>query len=136
MGAVAARHLDEGAPSSSAKSWTLEHTAPGTLLLRFVGPTLTAEIPGLFAAMTRHMPRGTAHLVFDIRQLEGHNSEVRAAFQRWLMEHRSRISNITVVVRKAATVLQMAASVVKLATGLRLEIRDDLESDAAVFHLG
>jgi len=73
--------------------------------------------------------------VFDIRELEGHNSEVRSAFQQWLMEHRSRVASVTVVVKKAATLLKVAASVVKLATGLEIQIRDDLESDASVFHL-
>ena len=82
------------------------------------------------------MPEGKVHLIFDIRELEGHNSEVRAAFQRWLTEHRSRVGNITVVVRKAATLFKVAASVVKLATGLNLQVRDDLESDASVMHIG
>ena len=107
----------------------------GTLLLRFVGPTPTQEIGECLAALTRELPQGQAHLVFDIRQLEGHNSEVRAAFQRWLTENRQRVRDITVVVNKAATIFKVAASVVRLATGLNIQIRDDLESDGAVSHL-
>jgi hypothetical protein len=135
MGAAGARYVNVGVPNAGAKSWTLERTAQGTLLLRFVGATLTHEIADLFIAMTRYMPEGRVHLVFDIRELEGHNSEVRGAFQRWLTEHRSRIAHITVVVRKGASLFKMAALVVKLATGMNLEIRDDLESDASVLHL-
>ena len=92
-------------------------------------------MPDLLAALTRHLSEAPTHLVFDIRELEGHNSEARAAFQQWLMEHHSRIAGVTVVVEKAATLLQVAASVVKLATGLKIQVRDDLESDASVFHL-
>jgi hypothetical protein len=135
MGGVGARYLNVGAPGTGAKSWRLERTVQGRLLLHFVGPTLTEEIPELLAAMTRHMPDRLAHLVFDIRELEGHNSEVRAALQVWLADHRSRIARITVVVAKAATLFKVAASVVKLATGLPIQVRDDLESDASVFHL-
>jgi len=136
MGGVGARHLAGRSRAAQVQSWSLEpRSSRGTLLLRFVGPTPTHEMPELLAALTRHLADAPAHLVFDIRELEGHNSEVRSAFQQWLMEHRSRVASVTVVVKKAATLLKVAASVVKLATGLEIQIRDDLESDASVFHL-
>ena len=81
------------------------------------------------------MPARHAHIVFDLRQLEGHNLETRAPMQRWLMANRSRIAKVTVVVHKAATIIKMATSVVGLAAGMKIEIRDDLESDASVLHL-
>jgi len=119
-----------------AQSWTIEpRSASGTLLVRFVGPTLTEEIPPLLEALTRRLPESSARLVFDIRDLEGHNSEVRAAFQRWLTTHRARIGTITVIVRRAANAFKVAASVVRIATGLNIQVRDDLESDASVTHL-
>ena len=133
---MGARHLAGRSRAAQAQSWTLEpRSSRGTLLLRFVGPTPTHEMPDLLAALTRHLADAPTHLVFDIRELEGHNSEVRSAFQHWLTEHRSRIAGITVVVKKAATLLEVAASVVKLATGMKIQVRDDLESDASVFHL-
>lgn len=136
MGGAGARRLGARPSGTREKSWTLESRAiRGTLLLRFVGPTPTQEIGALLAALTRELPEGPAHIVFDIRELEGHNSEVRAAFQRWLMENRARVGKITVVVNKAATIFKMAASVVRLATSLDIQIRDDLESDASVSHL-
>lgn len=119
----------------TARSWTIAPRSASTLLVRFVGPTLTHEIPPLLDALTRRLPERSARLVFDIRDLEGHNSEVRLAFQRWLTAHRERIESITVVVRRAAAAFKVAASVVRIATGLNIQIRDDLESDASVTHL-
>lgn len=131
-----AKRLGERLRSSGAPSWSLDtRSARGTLLLRFTGPTLTQEVPALIDALTHHLPPSGAHIVFDIRNLEGHNSEVRAAFQRWLMDNRPRIATVTVVVNKAATIFKVATSVVKLATGLNIEVRDDLESDGSVRHL-
>jgi hypothetical protein len=109
--------------------------ASGTLLLRFVGPTPSSEISAFISALTQNMPERRAHLIFDLRQLEGHNLDTRAPIQRWLMANRPRIAKVTVVVNKAATIIKMATSVVGLAAGVKIEIRDDLESDASVLHL-
>lgn len=132
----AGRGLGEALQGPPLASWTLEpHGARGKLLLRFVGPTPTREIPGLLAALSRHLEDAPLHIVFDIRELEGHNSEVRAAFQRWLMENRGRIAHIVVVVKKAAALLKVATSVVRVATGLSIELRDDLESAVSIRRL-
>jgi len=122
--------------ADGAASWTLTTgVASGTLLLRFFGPTATDDISDFIAALTRNMPARPAHIVFDLRHLEGHNRETRAPMQSWLMANRSRIAKVTVVVNKAATIIKMATSVVGLAAGMKIEIRDDLESDASVLHL-
>jgi hypothetical protein len=110
--------------------------ASGTLVLRFIGPTATHEIADFLSALSRHMPARQAHIVFDLRQLEGHNLDTRVPIQRWLSENRPRIGQVTVVVKKAATILKMATSVVGLATGLNIRIRDDLTGDASVLNLG
>ena len=136
VGGSGAKRIGRGARAEDAASWTLTTgAASGTLLLRFVGPTPTHEIPDFIAALTQNLPTRPAHIVFDLRQLEGHNLETRAPMQRWLMANRPRIAKVTVVVKKAATILKMATSVVGLAAGMKIEIRDDLESDASVHHL-
>ena len=67
-----------------ARSWTLTTgAASGTLLLRFVGPTATHEIAEFIAALNEHMPERGAHIIFDLRELEGHNLETRAPIQRF-----------------------------------------------------
>lgn len=136
MGGSGARRIGRAARGDGEASWSLTTgAASGTLLLRFVGPTATHEIPDFIAALTQHMPARPAHIVFDLRYLEGHNLETRAPMQRWLLANRSRIAKITVVVNKAATIIKMATSVVALAAGMKIHIREDLESDASVRHL-
>jgi hypothetical protein len=123
-------------PGERAPSWSLTTgVASGTIILRFVGPTATHEIADFIAALSKHMPERGAHIIFDLRELEGHNLETRAPMQRWLSANRSRITKVTVVVKKAMTIVKMAASVVALAARMEIEIRDDLESDASVLHL-
>ena len=122
--------MGQGAPS-----WTLtKGVASGTLVMRFMGPTATSDIPDFIAALTKQMPERNAHIIFDLRELKGHNLDTRAPIQKWLVENRPRIAQVTVVVKKAATILKMATSVVGLATGLNIKIRDDLEGDASVLH--
>jgi hypothetical protein len=119
-----------------ARSWSLTKGAvSGTLVLRFVGPTPTAEIPGFLGALDEHMPPREAHIVFDVRELVGHNVDTRVALQRWLLDHRPRIAQVTVVVNKAATLVKMATSVVSMAARIKIKIRDDLEGEASVLHL-
>jgi hypothetical protein len=116
----------QGAPPS----WTLiKGAVTGTVVLRFVGPTSTEEIPEFLAALSKQLPEREAHVIFDLRELEGHNLDTRAPVQRWLREHKSRIARLTVVLQKAATIVKMAATVVGLASGVRIEIRDDIEGD-------
>jgi len=117
-------------------SWTLSKGAvTGTVVLRFVGPTLTEEIPEFLAALTKQLPEREAHVIFDLRELEGHNLDTRAPIQKWLREHRSRIARLTVVVQKAATIIKMAATVVGLASNVRIELRDDIEGDTSLLRL-
>ena len=103
--------------------------------MRFVGPTETHEIADFIAALSKHVPERGAHIIFDLRELQGHNLETRAPIQRWLSANRPRIAKVTVVVKKAMTIIKMAASVVALAARIEIEIRDDLESDASMLHL-
>jgi hypothetical protein len=115
------------------RSWTLSTgAASGSLIVRFVGPTATHEIPAFLAALSQSMPPRSAHITFDLRELQGHNVEARAPVQRWLIENRSRIAQVTVLVRKAAPIIKMATSVVALATGMKIEIRNDLGVDSSV----
>ena len=72
----------------------------------------------------------------DLRELQGHNLDVRAPMQRWLADNRERISQVTVLVRKAATIVKMAASVVALATRMNIEIRDESGGDSAARRIG
>jgi hypothetical protein len=124
--------MDRPRRASDTPSWTLSTgAASGSLILRFVGPTTTHEIPDFLAALTQNMPAHSAHLIFDLRELKGHNLDTRAPIQRWLLDNRPRIAQVTVLVKKAATIIKMATSVVALATGMKIEIRDELGNDLA-----
>jgi hypothetical protein len=137
MGESGAKRIGSSSGGASPPSWSLTTgAASGTLVLRFIGPTATHEISEFLSALSRHMPARQAHIVFDLRQLQGHNLDTRVPMQRWLTENRPRIAQVTVVVKKAATILKMATSVVGLATGLNIKIRDDLDVDASVLHVG
>jgi hypothetical protein len=136
MGRAGSKQGGDPLRGSGVPSWNLTTgAATGTLVLRFVGPTRTHEIPEFLAALTRHMPARQAHVIFDLRELQGHNLDTRAPIQRWLLEHRPRLAQVTVVVKKAATIIKMATSVVGMATGLNIKIRDDLDADASILHL-
>lgn len=122
--------------ATKVPSWTIRRGAvTGTIVLRFVGPTRTEEIPEFIAALTRMMPSRDAHIIFDLRELVGHNLDTRAPIQRWIIENKPRIAELTVLVNQAATIIKMAVSVVGMATGLKIRIRDDVESDASLLNL-
>jgi hypothetical protein len=132
MGDSGAKPIERTARAHGAPSWTLSTgAASGSIILRFVGPTATREIPEFLAALSQNMPAHDAHLIFDLRELQGHNLETRAPIQRWLSENRGRIAQVTVLVKRAATILKMATSVVALATGMKIEIRDELGPDSS-----
>ncbi|HTV24187.1 MAG TPA: hypothetical protein VMG12_36090 [Polyangiaceae bacterium] len=131
-----ARPIQEPLRVRSKRSWALSTgAASGSLILRFIGPTATSDIPEFLAALDQNMPKQAAHLIFDLRELEGHNLDTRAPIQHWLTENRSRIEQVTVLVNKASTIIKMAVSVVGLATGMKLEIRDGLASDSSIRRL-
>ncbi len=135
MGRTGDKSAGRSVLGQAAPSWTLtKGVASGTLVMRFIGPTATSDIPEFLAALTKQMPARNAHIVFDLRELQGHNLDTRAPIQKWLVGNKPRIAQVTVVVKKAATILKMATSVVGLATGVRIKIRDDLEGDASVVY--
>lgn len=136
VGDTGAKRTQESPPARGSPSWTLSRgAASGLLTLRFVGPTATSDIPDFLAALTQNMPPRDAHIIFDLSELQGHNLDTRAPIQRWLRENRSRIAQVTVLVKKAATILKMATSVVALATGMKIEIRDKLGSESAAHRI-
>lgn len=133
MGESTAKPIQEPPRLRSKRSWSLSTgAATGSLILRFIGPTSTADIPEFLAALSHNMPKQGAHLIFDLRELEGHNLDARAPIQHWLSDNRSRIEQVTVLVNRASTIIKMAVSVVSLATGMKFEIRDGMASDSSV----
>ena len=117
-------------------SWTITKVAStGAIVLRFVGPTRTWEVPEFLAALTDMMPEEHANVIFDLRELVGHNPEVKQPIKRWLIAHRARIASLTVVVARYATIIKVATAVIGLATGIKIKIRDDLDGALSVRHL-
>lgn len=136
--------LDSGAWSQQAAprapgakpSWSITKlAATGTIVLRFVGPTRTPEIAEFLAALTEMMPQENANIVFDLRRLVGHNPDTKQPIKKWLIEHRPRIGQITVVVPKAAIIQKIATAVIGLASGVKIRVRDDLAAEALVTEL-
>ena len=115
------------------KSWAIAKSAvTGAIVLRFVGPTLTPEIPQFFAALSEMMPEKDAQILFDLRELHGHNPDMKLPATRWLIDHKSRISQVTVVLRRAAALHKLVVGVLSVATGVKMRVRDDLGGESFV----
>jgi len=114
-------------------SWAItKSAATGTIVLRFVGATRSWEIPEFFAALNEMMPAENAQVIFDLRELDGHNPDTKAPSKKWLLENKSRIGQVTIVVPRAATILKIVAGVLSLASGVKMKVRDDLEGETSV----
>jgi hypothetical protein len=113
------------------KSWAIAKSAiTGAIVLRFVGPTRTEEIAQFFGALGEMMPEKDAQILFDLRELHGHNPEIKLPATRWLLEHKSRIGQITVVLRRAAALHKLVVAVLSVATGVKMKVRDDLGGES------
>lgn len=139
MGSAAAGP-DGGRPSSPARherpSWTITKIAStGAIVLRFVGPTRTSEVPEFLGALSEMMPDDNAHVIFDLRELDGHNPETKQPIKRWLIANKARIASLTVVVARHATLIKVATAVIGLATGIKIKVRDDLDGEASMRQL-
>jgi len=123
----------QGRPERGRQSWAITKLAStGTIVMRFVGPTPTAEVFECLAALNEMMPSKNANIIFDLRELHGHNPDTKQPFKNWLLENKPRIGQITLVLPKAATINKMAAAVISLATGIKFKIRDDLDDRSAI----
>jgi hypothetical protein len=115
------------------KSWAIAKSAvTGAIVLRFVGPTRTEEIAQFFAALSEMMPEKDAQILFDLRELHGHNPEIRLPATRWLRDHKPRIGQVTVVLRRAAALHKLLVAVLSVATGVTMKVRDDLGGESFV----
>jgi hypothetical protein len=113
-------------------SWRIAKVAAtGTIWLRFVGPTRTEEVPAFINALDEMMPDEDANVVFDLRELDGHNPDTKEPIKTWLRENKPRISTVTVIVPKAGAILKMVTAVIGLATGIKIHIRDDVDENAS-----
>jgi len=123
----------QGRPERGRQSWAITKLAStGAIVMRFMGPTPSAEVFECLAALNEMMPGKNANIIFDLRELHGHNPETKQPFKNWLLENKPRIGQITLVLPKAATINKMAAAVISLATGITFKIRDDLDERAAI----
>jgi hypothetical protein len=120
------------APSVPAdRSWAIAQSAvTGAIVLRFVGPTRTEEIAQFFAALSEMMPEQGAQILFDLRELHGHNAEIKLPATRWLVDHKARIGQITVVLRRAAALHKLVVAVLSVATGVKMKVRDDFGGES------
>jgi hypothetical protein len=117
-------------------SWRIAKVAAtGTIWLRFVGPTRTEEVPDFLKALDEMMPDEDANVVFDLRELEGHNPDTKDPIKNWLRENKPRIAAVTVLVPRAGAILKMVTAVIGLATGIKIHIRDDMDENASAANL-
>ncbi|HWZ90450.1 MAG TPA: hypothetical protein VNW92_16415 [Polyangiaceae bacterium] len=117
-------------------SWGITKVAAtGTIWLRFVGPTRSEETPDFINALNEMMPDEDANVVFDLRELVGHNPDTKEPIKTWLRENKPRIATITVIVPKSGAILKMVTAVISLATGVKISIRDDIAESASVANL-
>jgi hypothetical protein len=89
-------------------------------------------MPECLSALSEMMPSEGANIVFDLRELEGHNPETKEPIKRWLGKNRTRIRQLTVLVPRASTIHKVATAVMGLATGIKIRIRDDADAAPSV----
>jgi hypothetical protein len=117
-------------------SWTITKlVSTGTIVLRFIGPTRNGEVFEFLAALTEMMPSENANVVFDLRELLGHNPETKLPIKTWLIANKARLGQVTVVVSRAATIVKMATAVISLASGIKIKIRDDMDGEVSLTNL-
>ena len=117
----------------SRPSWGItKQAASGTIWLRFVGPTRTEECAEFLSALSEMMPAEDAVVVFDLRQLVGHNPDTKEPIKAWLRDNKGRLASVTVLVPKSSTIIKMVTAVISLATGVKIRIRDDMEEGTSV----
>jgi hypothetical protein len=117
-------------------SWGITKVAAsGTIWLRFIGPTASSEVPEFINALSEMMPDEDANIVFDLRELAGHNPDTKEPIKQWLRENKPRIAQITVLVPKSGTILKMVTAVIALATGVKIRIREDMDEHISVANL-
>lgn len=81
------------------------------------------------------MPAEDASIVFDLRELVGHNPDTKEPIKAWLLENKPRIAQLTVIVPKCGAIHKMVTAVIALATGVKIRIRDDMDEDVSVVSL-
>ena len=114
-------------------SWGVTKAAgSGAIWLRFAGPTRTEEMPECLMALSEMMPAEAADIVFDLRELEGHNPETKEPIKAWLGKNKTKIKQITVLVPRSSTIHKVATAVISLAAGVKIRIRDDVDEDVSV----
>lgn len=119
--------------SGEKPSWAItKAAATGTIWLRFVGPTLTHEIPQFINALSEMMPAEDANIVFDLRELVGHNPETKEPIKKWLRTNKPRILQITVLVPWSDVILKMVTAVISLATGVKIRVRENVEENVSL----
>ncbi|MET0792074.1 MAG: hypothetical protein ABW061_11185 [Polyangiaceae bacterium] len=120
----------------SKPSWAItKSAASGTIWLRFVGPTRTEECADFLNAINEMMPEEDANVVFDLRELEGHNPDTKEPIKAWLRAAKPRLASVTVIVPKSGAILKMVTAVISLATGVKIRIRDDMDEHISVASL-
>jgi hypothetical protein len=118
--------------SGDRPSWAITKIAStGTIWLRFVGPTLTHEIPQFINALSEMMPAEDANIVFDLRELVGHNPETKEPIKKWLRANKRRFAQITVLVPRSDAILKMVTAVISLATGVKIRVLEEMEEDVS-----
>jgi hypothetical protein len=135
--APATPSVGDGEPSpQDGPSWTITKIAStGVIVLRFVGPTRTSETAEFLGALTEMMPDENANVIFDLRELAGHNPDTKQPIKQWLIANKSRIACLTVVLARYASILKLATAVIGLATGIKIKIRDDLDGETSFRNL-
>jgi hypothetical protein len=117
-------------------SWGITKAAgSGEIYLRFRGRTRTEEMPECLGALSDMMPPRAANIVFDLRDIEGHNPETKEPIKAWLGKNKTKIKQITVIVPRASTLHKVATAVISLAAGVKIRIRDDADEDMLVASL-
>jgi hypothetical protein len=98
----------------------------GAIWLKFVGPTPTEEVRAFLDTLTASMPPAHAKVVFDLRELNGYNPESKQPIKSWLLEHKLRLDEVTVIIPKSGKWLRMVTAAIGLAVGVKIRIGDDL----------
>lgn len=113
--------------TASEQPCSLRVLHSGAIVLKFVGPTPVESFVQILRELEDSLPASGARLVWDLRQLVGHNSEVRKLIIDFLARHRKRISTIDVIVPESNAIIRMVTATVGLAVGIKINLASRFE---------
>lgn len=107
---------------SRGECWRISRDGNDRLVVQFHGYTPTDDLRKCLRALSGALPAKDGHVIVDLREIDGHNPEVRDPWKSWIQQHKSRLASIDVVITNTNVVTRMVVGALGLATGVRMRL--------------